>query len=186
MLAANKDRGLDFNPEKAKEIWNSLAKKPTKLDYWFDQKEMNKSVAEFLQGQWKKHLGLEVNLIPQEWKVFLKTAKVQKLPIFRLGWGADYPDPDTFMAIFLCNSGNNFTSLCNTHYDDILVKASQTLDEKKRVEYYDEAQKILLEDNVAIVPIFREHILYLVSKKVSGFTPNGMNDYRYEDIRLHQ
>jgi oligopeptide transport system substrate-binding protein len=184
MVGYNASKGIDFDASKAKALWDSIPNKPASLDYWFDQKEYNKAVAEFLQGQWKKNLGLTVNLIPQEWKVFLKTAKVQKLPIFRLGWGADYPDPDTFMDLFTCTSGNNFTSLCEAKYDANVTSATRLLDESKRQALYDEAQTILLEDKIAIVPIFREHNLYLVAKRVQGFTPNAMNDYRFEDIRL--
>jgi oligopeptide transport system substrate-binding protein len=184
MVGYNKDKGMAFDPVKAKALWDSVPKKPASLDYWYDQKEIHKSVAEFIQGQWKKHLGLEVKLVPQEWKVYLKTVRVQKLPIFRLGWGADYPDPDTFMALFTCSSGQNNTAFCNKRYDAAVKEAGQIFDEGKRQALYDEAQKILLEDETAVVPIFREHLLYLVSKRVSDFKPNGMNDYRIEDIRL--
>jgi ABC-type oligopeptide transport system substrate-binding subunit len=88
------------------------------------------------------------------------------------------------MDLFTCTSGNNFTSLCEAKYDANVTSATRLLDESKRQALYDEAQTILLEDKIAIVPIFREHNLYLVAKRVQGFTPNAMNDYRFEDIRL--
>ena len=79
----------------------------------------------------------------QEWKVYLKQLQNNPPAIFRLGWGADYPDPDNFMKLFTANSGNNHTRWKNKKYDQLLELAARELDTRKRAKLYDEAQKIL-------------------------------------------
>jgi hypothetical protein len=94
---------------------------------------------------WQRNLGVIVALDNQEWKVYLKNLLNDPPHIFRLGWGADYPDPDNFMKLFTGNSGNNNTRWKNSHYDQLLELAARELDSKKRAQLYDEAQKILVE-----------------------------------------
>ncbi len=40
-------------------------------------------------------------------RVFLNKLQNDPFPVFRSGWGADYPDPDNFMKLFTSDSGNN-------------------------------------------------------------------------------
>jgi oligopeptide transport system substrate-binding protein len=181
---ANEARGLKFDAEKAKKLWASIPKKPAKLDLWYDQKEKNKLIMENVQNQWKRTLGIDVTLQTQEWKVYLKTIRTQKPAAWRLGWGADYPDADTFMNLFTCASGNNQTGLCSSAYDTLIKKAASSSDEKARAEAYDQAQKILLEDEAAIVPLFNETNLHLVSRRVEGFRVSPMNDFYFKNLRL--
>src|SRR3990170_1593222 len=49
---------------------------------------------------WQRNLNVLVRLDNQEWKVYLSKLKNDPPNVFRLGWGADYPDPDNFMKLF--------------------------------------------------------------------------------------
>lgn len=184
LIAYKADRGLKFDAAAAKKLWDSIPNKPAKIELWYDQKELNKLVMENVQNQWKRTLGVEATLQTQEWKVYLKTLRNKTPGVWRMGWGADYPDPDTFMNLFLCGSGNNFTGLCNKTYDDLIRKAAASTDDKFRTEAYDQAQKILLEDEAAIVPLFAQTNMHLVSQRVEGFRVNPMGDFYFKDLRL--
>lgn len=184
LLGENQARGLDYNPELAKKLWAEAPKKPASLELWFDQSEFNKIVAENLQAQWKKVLGVDVQLQNQEWKVYLKTLRSKAPALWRMGWGADYPDPDTFMNLFTCGSGNNFTGMCNKTFDANVTRASNRSTDESRVKAYDEAQKILLEDEVAIVPLFTETNLHLATQRVEGFRVNPMGDFEFKNFHI--
>lgn len=184
LLGANESRGVTFDAAAAKKLWDSIPKKPTTMELWFDQKEMHKIVAENLQAQWKRVLGLDVQLTNQEWKVYLKTLKSHTPPMWRMGWGADYPDPDTFMNLFACNSGNDFTKMCNANYDAFVQKASRRGTDAERASAYDSAQKIMLEEQVAIIPLFTQANLHMVTPRVIGFQVNPMGDFEFKNFRL--
>ena len=184
LKGSNKDVGIDTNIEEAKKLWASIDNKPDTLPLWFDQNETYKLVAENLQAQWKKNLGLNVVLSNQEWKVYLKKLTTEAPAVWRLGWGADYPDPDTFMGMFKCNSGNNQTGFCSKEFDDLVTRASQTMDMAERTKMYTRAQEIFLEEEVAMIPLFQEQSLHLVSQRVEGFKVDLIGDFLFKRLRL--
>jgi oligopeptide transport system substrate-binding protein len=176
--------GIDFNAEAAKKLWSELKTKPASIEFWYDQKEMNRLVAENLQAQWKRNLGVEVTLQNMEWKVYLKTLQAKAPGVFRMGWGADYPDPDTFLGLFTCKSGNNNTGFCNKEYDDLINAAKSATSAALRGEQYAKAEKILLEKEVAIIPLFSQTNMHLVSPKVLGFRVNPMGDFVMREFKV--
>lgn len=176
--------GIATDIEGAKAIWAKLKNPPKKISLWFDQNETYKLVAENLQAQWKKALGVEIELSNQEWKVYLKQLKSKAPSIWRLGWGADYPDPDTFMGMFKCNSGNNLTGFCSKRFDELITKASQIADMSERTKLYTEAQQIFLEKEIAMIPLFQEQSLHLVSQRVEGFKVDLIGDFLFKRLKL--
>ena len=53
--------------------------------------EGHKQIAEAVQQMWKQHLGVQVELENQEWKVFLKTLQATDFQIARMAWVGGYP-----------------------------------------------------------------------------------------------
>jgi oligopeptide transport system substrate-binding protein len=184
LKGADPSAGIESDPEAAKKLWSEIKDAPKTLEVCFDQNETYKLVAENLQNQWSRVLGVEVKLSSQEWKVYLKQVSTKAPAVFRMGWGADYPDPDTFMGLFKCNSGNNNTGFCNAIFDKNVIQASQINESPERTQLYTEAQRQLLEEDVAIIPLFQEQSLHLVSQRVKGFRVNLIGDFFLGRLRL--
>ncbi len=178
MLAHNPEIGLRFNPAQARRLLKEAGYPdgkglpPIVLGYNTDEEK--KLVAEAIQSMWQKHLGVVVRLENQEWKVFLKKLQTDPFSIFRSGWGADYPDPDNFMKLFTSNSGNNHGRWKNSRYDRLLDIAAREPDAKKRSQLYDEAQKLLTEVDVAIVPLYWKSEATMLNPKFTGLEYNSM------------
>ncbi|NIQ03422.1 MAG: peptide ABC transporter substrate-binding protein [Nitrospinaceae bacterium] len=131
-------------------------------------------IAQFVQSQWKQHLGLRVSLEDQEWKVFLKMLNVDPPPVFRLGWGADFPDPDNFMNLFTSTSGNNRLGWKNPRYDRLIAEGAAERDARKRRAIYDEAQTLLTDTDAVIISLFVTAQNVLVKPYVRGLELNAM------------
>lgn len=144
----------------------------------------NGLIAENVAAQWRVHLGAKVKLNNQEWKVYLDTMKHDTPMVYRLGWGADYPDPDNFAVLFTSSSGNNHTQWGNPRYDELVSLAAVESDLKKRKMMYDEAQRILVEEDCAIVPLFISALNVLVSKRVHGYDLNAMDTQYLKKVSL--
>jgi oligopeptide transport system substrate-binding protein len=178
MLAHNPEIGLKFNPVEARRLMKEAGYPdgkglpPIVLGYNTDEEK--KLVAEAIQSMWEKHLGVVVKIENQEWKVFLKKLQTDPFPVFRSGWGADYPDPDNFMKLFTSNSGNNHGRWKNPRYDQLLEQAAQELDSKKRARLYDDAQKLLTESDAAIVPLYWKSEATILNPKFVGLEYNSM------------
>lgn len=153
MLAHNPNIGIPFALQKAMEELTKVKEKPEDLVLYFSNSPETRKIAEVIKESWRK-IGIDVELESMEWKTYLARLVQERFPLFILGWGADFPDPHNFMDLFLSNSGNNHTAFNNAMYDKLVEMAAEESDEKKRVELYDMAQRILLEEEVAIIPIF--------------------------------
>lgn len=178
MLAHNPEIGLKFDPGEARRLLEEAGYPagkglpPIVLGYNTDEEK--KLIAEAIQSMWQKHLGVVVRLENQEWKVFLKKLQTDPFAVFRSGWGADYPDPDNFMKLFTSDSGNNHGRWKNARYDRLLEMAAREQNADRRVPLYDEAQKLLTEIDVAIVPLYWKTEATMLNPKFAGLEYNSM------------
>jgi oligopeptide transport system substrate-binding protein len=78
-----------------------------KITFLYNTNENNKKIAEALQGMWKQNLGVDVELLNQDWAVFQEERRAGNYMMARGGWLGDYGDPMTMLDLFACKSGNN-------------------------------------------------------------------------------
>ncbi len=187
MLAHNPKIGLPFNPPEARRLLREAGypdgKGFPRVTLAYNTEEDHKMVAEAIQGMWQRNLGIVVALDNQEWKVYLKKLQTDPPHIFRLGWGADYPDPDNFMKLFTATSGNNLTHWKNARYDQLLELAAREQDAKRRSKIYDEAQKILCETDLPIMPLFWTAESTLLNPRFTGLEVNSMARLNLRNVR---
>lgn len=187
MLAHNPKIGLPFNPPEARRLLREAGypdgKGFPRVTLAYNTEEDHKMVAEAIQGMWQRNLGVVVALDNQEWKVYLKKLQTDPPNLFRLGWGADYPDPDNFMKLFTATSGNNLTHWKNARYDQLLELAAREQDSKRRSKVYDEAQKILCETDLPIMPLFWTAESTLLNPRFTGLEVNSMARLNLRNVR---
>lgn len=188
MLGYNPKIGLQFDVKKAKALLAEAGYPEGKgfpaTTFMFDTRDDNKSIAERLQAQWQKNLGVKLSVQNEDWKVYLGRLRSDAPALFRHGWGADFPDPDNFMNMFTSYSGNNFTRWKNSAYDSLVEEAAAEGSPAKRVPLYNKTQKILTEEDVAIIPIFIDAINLLVSPSVKGLKINSLGLLKINEVEI--
>ena len=188
MFGYNPDIGAKFDPAAA-QILFAEAGYPGGKDFpettaMYNTNDTNRLIGEFLQAQWKEHLNVNIQLESQEWKVFLNRLQVDPPQVFRLGWGADFPDPDNFMNLFISTSGNNRLRWGNRRYDELVALGATLIDPKERQRVYDEAQRILTEIDTAMIPLFIATQNLLIKPYVKGFEMNSMELMYLKKVRI--
>ncbi len=186
MFGYENDRGLKFNPEAARKAlddagYKDRSKFPS-ITLGFNTNENHQRIAENFQAQIKKNLGVEIQLSNEEWKVYINRLKKDTPSIYRLGWIADYPDPDNFLALMTSYSENNHTGWVNKKYDDLVEAGASALDKEKRRAIYMDAQKLLTEVDVPVIPIYSDIRPLLLSERVQGFPINALNRWELKGV----
>ena len=190
MLAHNPKIGPLYNPPEARRLLREAGypdgKDFPQVTLAYNTDEEHKIVAEAIQSMWKRNLGVLVRLENQEWKVYLKKLQSDPPHIFRLGWGADYPDPDNFMKLFTALSGNNNTRWKNSRYDHLLELAAREMNEQRRIRLYNEAQRILCEADAPIVPLFTTAETTVLNPRYTGLEYSSMGRLVLRHVRLKE
>lgn len=133
-----------------------------------NQSDGHKKIAQAIADMWKQNLGVEVKIEQQEWGVFLKNRTNGNYQVARSGWGADYNDPMTMLDMWMTGNGNNDTFFSNAEYDNLLKETRTMTDPKARMENFAKAEKILIQDNMALMPIYYYTNVRLVKPYVKG------------------
>jgi oligopeptide transport system substrate-binding protein len=170
-MADHPDTGIKYDVDGAKaELQSYLDEKgittaDLDLTLMFNTSEGHQRIAEAIQQMWKDNLGVEVKLVNQEWKVYLKTIKGLDTPqIWRLGWCLDYADANNFIReVFTKNGGANpfegdspvgGVFYNNPEFFDGLLAAARESDVAKRVDMYAALEETLNVTDAVIIPIY--------------------------------
>jgi oligopeptide transport system substrate-binding protein len=178
--------GLPFDPVRARKELEAAGVKPDSLtvSMTIPNWERPTTIAQYVQSELKKNLGLNVTVQPFDHKAFRAQLNLHKFASYVLSWSADYPDPDNFMAIFEGDAGNNRTTWKNARYDELVTQARLTAGAAERKRLYAEAQRILLEKDAVIVPLYHESNLALVNPRVKGFALSPINYFYIRKVNL--
>lgn len=180
--------GLKFDMQKAKALLAEAGYPDGKgfpeVTFMFDTRDDNKVIAERLQAMWKQNLGVNLKAQNEDWKVYLNRLKVDVPAMYRLGWGADYPDPDNFLNLFTSYSGNNYTGWKNKEYDALIEKAAGEGSMPKRLAIYKKAQVLLTEQDAVMIPLFVDALNVLVSPQVKGLELNAMDLLQLKSVQM--
>jgi len=179
--------GLSENPEKARELLAQAGYPGGKgfplTTYLYSEGELNEGVAVELQAMWREQLGVTVQLARQEWKVYLNSLGSLDYGIARSSWVGDYPDPNTFLNLFLSGSGNNRTGWSNAVYDHLIEEAATARDSKHRFEIFRQAEKLLVCDESPIAPLFFYVGIQLYnSDQLGGIEANVLDEHPLREM----
>ena len=153
------------------------------LELLYNTSEQHRVIAEAVQQMWKTGLGVDVQLVNQEWKVYLDTVRRGDYQIARGSWIGDYNDPNTFLDMWVTDGGNNRTGWADADYDRLIQQAAQDLDPAARLRRFGEAESILLRE-MPIAPIYFYVRSMLIQPTVQGWYPTLLDHHPYKHVRL--
>jgi len=100
---------------------------------------------------------VDIHFAP-DWPTYRAMLEQGQLPMFRLVWYADIPDPDNFLSPLLHSaSPTNRTFYRNPRVDQLLEQARERLPYAQRIALYREVERLVLDD----APWIPQHYLVL-------------------------
>ena len=181
-------KAVSFDPDKARQL---LAEAGFPGGAGFPKKEIlintsedHRRIGEAIQAMWKEHLGIDVGIYNQEWKVYLNTRSKLDYDLARAAWIADYVYPTTFLDMFTTGNGNNNTGWSSEQYDQLIRDARIASNEEERMAILRQAEEILLSE-LPIIPIYWYTRSYLIDQRLKGYTPKLLDNRPYKNMTFH-
>ncbi len=157
---------------------------PLVVELRYNTSENHKKIMIAVASMLKQALGIQVNLVNQEFKVFAEARKDKReTELFRDGWTADYPDANNFAEVLVSGAGLNDVGYASPAYDSLVHQAQLTVDPAARNALLEQAERLVLTDQ-PLVPMFSYTVKRLVKPYVKGFDLNVLGFYYARTVSL--
>ena len=183
---------LSFDPDKATEELNlsKYADPETRPRIVLTAAGTGGSPPTWLQAvadMWARNLGVEVEFQEVEWATFLQEIDNYRLQVFSLAWSPDYPDPHTFIdVLFRGDSQINQTQYANAEVDALLEEATTEQDPARRIQLYQEAEQIIVDEASWLPMWWGSSGKILVKPWIKDFNLSPLGGYFLKDVWIDE
>ena len=181
--------GLTYDVEEARRLLSEAGypngRGMPKVTILYNTSEGHRAIAEVIQQQLRNNLNIAVGLQNMEWGSYLDKVFQVDYQMARAGWIADYPDPNTFLDMWVTDGPQNSTGWSNAEYDDLIRRASAEGDPAARMELLQQAEQIWVEE-MPVIPIYSYTSLNMVKPNVVGFAPSAQDKHALHLMRYRE
>ncbi len=141
------------------------------LQLRYNTSGVHRRVAIAVAAMWKQVLGLNTELINEEWKVFVNNRRLGIVTqVFRGGWIADYADATSFLEQFESDSDLNATFSADPKYD-LLMAGASLMSGAGRLQQLQQSENRLLEF-LPVIPLYHYVSRHLVKPGIADYQDN--------------
>ncbi len=163
-----------YNVKEAKEHYEkakkALGKDKFTIELMTYDKDTAKRDAEYFKEQLEKNLdGVTIKIKQQPFKQKLDLVSKGEYEMSLENWIPDYPDPMTFLELYVTDGSHNNTGWSNKEYDSIIKAADSSLasEPDKRLSELQRAEGMLLNE-AGIVPLYQVGVAQLQKPNVKN------------------
>jgi oligopeptide transport system substrate-binding protein len=172
-----------YNPKKAKQLL-AEAGYPNgrgfpRVECWLRGASRD-MVAEAIQGMLSQNLGIDIKIVGQDRKVYVDNMYQYRIPMSLITFVYDYVDPHNMLGMVWHTrpKGTGRHDWSHPEFDRLVTAAASEMDLTKRMQMYDEAERILSSDAGGV---FIYHGLPMQLRKpwLKGFTKDNAGYYSH-------
>ncbi|MBQ2685049.1 MAG: peptide ABC transporter substrate-binding protein [Erysipelotrichaceae bacterium] len=178
---------IEYDTAKAAEYFakakEALGDKIT-INLYYEDSDSAKAVAENIQQMLVTALeGLEITMTCKPKKTRVADMMSNNFELMLTRWGPDYADPQTFLDLFTTGSSMNNGLYNGAAYDELIFKGTRgedAADSASRWQDMIDAEKILIAEDFAILPVYQYGSAMMITPGVEGvlFLTTGSGTYR--------
>ena len=172
-----------FNVDEAQKFWAKAQDEfgdKQEVTLLVDDSDNGKLISEYIQSQLQTNLpGLTVKITPKPANNVNQSRADGDYQLSISGWTAGTSDLLSYFNLYNTDSSYNYGKYENSQYAELVNKAISTdaNDDDKVFEDYKAAEKILLDEDAAQVPLIQSAANYLVNPKVKNIIFHTYGDY---------
>ena len=119
-----------------------------------------------------------------DWKDYTVAYRKYQFPIFIIGWGADFPDPDNFIFTFMSSEGvyGKYMAYASEEVDRLCKEGRFEVNPEKRRAIYERLQNLWYEDAIGCM-LYQKIDNFAYRSNIKGFVPHPMLDSAWEDLK---
>jgi oligopeptide transport system substrate-binding protein len=149
-------------------------KKELKFYYSLQGGDGNQRSAEWLQAEWKKNLGINLQVKGIENKTFVAELKANPPSLYRKGLAPDRATCSGILENFTSDHPENYIQLKDAKFDKLVEELRETSNSSKKKKLCREGFETLI-NNYLLIPTGNYDFSMLVSKKFTGWKLNELN-----------
>lgn len=166
-----------YDAAKAKEYWDKGVEEmggAPELVLLVADDELTKTIATYVQDQFRTVLGVEVTIDSKTTKARNELMDTDNYVMAITAWGADYDDAMTYLDLYTpVNAGDKTSSPYRGNYDNAdyfnyITDAKKEADEASRLQMLLSAEKLLVEEDAVVSPLFYRGFAYLTKSNVKN------------------
>src|SRR2546428_1517368 len=137
--------------------------------------------------QYLRAMGVELALKPVDFPALIEAVRHPGVvPLFLLGWEADFPDPSNFLIVLLHSRSrgtNNNAFYANPTVDRLLDEAEPLLEPGRRLRLFHDAEVLIMRD-APWVPLFHPVGFAIRHPRVRNYLLHPLRPSRVETVWL--
>lgn len=142
-------------------------------------------VAQTIQDQWKRSLGINVKLEPLDAKVYFSRISKGDYQLACGSWIADFRDPINFLEVFKTKHvGTNNTNWESLDYQKAIANSYLASSDQDRKENLRQGEEILM-DGMPVIPVFHYTMLHVKNDTLCDvvLTEGGQIDFKWAYVK---
>jgi oligopeptide transport system substrate-binding protein len=114
-----------------------------------------------------------------EFPVFIEKVDRAQMHIIQTAWMPDYPDPDSILRASPVRGRANWR---DEAFETLVEKARRVLDQGERLKIYAKADRIMVQEQVVVMPLTYMWSHILVKPWVRKFPTSAINEWLWKDF----
>ena len=142
---------------------------------------LERTIGEYLQQVFAEELGLDLKIDLLDWGIFLNNVLKGEHQVSLISYGAYYNDPFNVLSMFATDFDLLSMKWGNDEFDELMYKGSIEMDDRKRLEYYAAAERLVVYEDAIVAPIITSTVQQFSKNYVNNFPVLGFSKkgYRY-------
>jgi oligopeptide transport system substrate-binding protein len=175
------DIALHFDPDRARE---HLARSGFDGALAVASLQQDRGLIEPVAASWREVLGVAVEV--RSWTLDMLPSMGdprEVAPIIFTGWLPGYADPEYFLRLlFQSDSKTNEGRFSWPPFDELIERARQERSDRGRLELFHEADRMVVTERVACIPLVYGRSMAIVKPSVHGWREFGKTSANFADL----
>lgn len=169
--------GYDYDPKKALDLLDEAGFPNGKglPELLLSTPDANVDICNYIAGE-LNDVGIPVKVSVMQKGLLRQQMSRSQLAFFKAQWIADYPDAETYLAVFYGGfpAPPNYTRFRDKTFDSWYEQSLQMNSDSTRLELYKKMDS-LVSSKSAVVPLYYDEILHFTQQNITGLQSNALN-----------